>query len=235
MNANSTRLTTNRFSNLCYIVHSRRTRLLNAARGYLLFHISRLTRSLPGFGVPNLTLGQNVRLQRNSSVLCAGPDARIAIGANSIVYEDARLEAYGKGIITVERDSIVGACRIVSRYSVSIGERFLCSWNVFIQDFDSHPADKHVRRAQLEKMVANFLPRFEPMPPVDLTALEGWNFPGEPVCIGDDVWVGANTTILKGARIGDGCIVAAGAVVLRGEYSPGTLIAGNPAKVVKTL
>jgi acetyltransferase-like isoleucine patch superfamily enzyme len=53
--------------------------------------------------------------------------------------------------------------------------------------------------------------------------------------IGDDVWVGANATILKGARIGSGCIVASGAVVLAGSYAERSIIAGNPARVVKTL
>ena len=40
--------------------------------------------------------------------------------------------------------------------------------------------------------------------------------------IGNRVWVGANCTILRGARIGDDCVIAAGSVV-RGDVSPGTM------------
>ena len=40
---------------------------------------------------------------------------------------------------------------------------------------------------------------------------------------------------MKGARIGDGCVVGAGSVVLGRVYPPNSLIAGNPAKIVKTL
>lgn len=42
------------------------------------------------------------------------------------------------------------------------------------------------------------------------------------ISIGERVWVGANCTILRGARIGDNCVIAAGSVV-KGEVPPGTL------------
>ena len=55
-----------------------------------------------------------------------------------------------------------------------------------------------------------------------------------PVVIGDDVWVGAGSIVLRGTRIGDGAVVAAGSVV-RGEVLPYTLVAGTPARVVREL
>jgi maltose O-acetyltransferase len=51
------------------------------------------------------------------------------------------------------------------------------------------------------------------------------------VVIGDGVFVGAGAIILPGSRIGDGSIVGAGAVV-RGDVPAGSLVVGNPAKVV---
>lgn len=53
-----------------------------------------------------------------------------------------------------------------------------------------------------------------------------------PVVIGDDCWIGANSTILAGVTIGDFCIVAAGAVVTK-DVPSGTMVAGNPAMVKK--
>lgn len=53
-----------------------------------------------------------------------------------------------------------------------------------------------------------------------------------PVVIEDDVWVGANVTILKGVTIGRGSVVAAGAVVIR-SCPPYSIIGGVPAKVLK--
>jgi len=54
--------------------------------------------------------------------------------------------------------------------------------------------------------------------------------------IGNDVFIGARAIILKGARIGDGSVVAAGAVVTsRLQAPPLSIIAGNPAKIVGSL
>ena len=51
------------------------------------------------------------------------------------------------------------------------------------------------------------------------------------IVIGDDVWLGANVVVLDGAVIGQGCVVAAGAVV-RGDLEPYSVYAGSPAKRV---
>jgi acetyltransferase-like isoleucine patch superfamily enzyme len=53
------------------------------------------------------------------------------------------------------------------------------------------------------------------------------------VKIGDNVWIGMNAVILKGVTIGDNSVVAAGAVVTK-SIAPNTIVAGNPAIVVKT-
>lgn len=47
--------------------------------------------------------------------------------------------------------------------------------------------------------------------------------------IGDHVWVTCNCSILKGSRIGPGCIVANGTVIHNQQFGPNELIAGNPA------
>lgn len=53
-----------------------------------------------------------------------------------------------------------------------------------------------------------------------------------PVIIEDDVWTGANITILKGVTIGRGSIIAAGAVVTK-SCPPYSIIGGIPAKIIK--
>jgi maltose O-acetyltransferase len=48
------------------------------------------------------------------------------------------------------------------------------------------------------------------------------------------VWIGDRVLILKGSEIGEGCVVAAGAVV-SGKFPPDVLIGGVPAKIIRTL
>jgi acetyltransferase-like isoleucine patch superfamily enzyme len=56
----------------------------------------------------------------------------------------------------------------------------------------------------------------------------------EPVVIGKNVWIGAHATILPGVTIGDGAIVAAGAVVNR-DVAERTMVGGVPAKFIKNV
>lgn len=56
----------------------------------------------------------------------------------------------------------------------------------------------------------------------------------KPVTIGDDVWIGACAVILPGITIGDFCVVAAGAVVVK-DVPPHCLVAGCPAKIIKKI
>jgi len=55
---------------------------------------------------------------------------------------------------------------------------------------------------------------------------------GKGIMVGKNCWIGAKVTVLDGAKIGDGCIIAAGAVV-RGEFPDNVIIGGVPAKVIK--
>ncbi len=56
--------------------------------------------------------------------------------------------------------------------------------------------------------------------------------PTQPIVIGDKVWIGTNVTVLKGVKIGDGCVIAAGSLVTK-DVPANCLAAGVPAKVIK--
>jgi len=53
------------------------------------------------------------------------------------------------------------------------------------------------------------------------------------IVIGGHVWIGCNVLVLKGAHIPDGCVVAAGSVVVSKFTKTNCLIAGNPAQVIR--
>ena len=64
-------------------------------------------------------------------------------------------------------------------------------------------------------------------------ARRDWLHPA-PIVIGDRVWIGSNATVLPGVTIGDGAIVAAGAVVTK-DVAPNTVVAGVPARLLRPL
>ena len=60
---------------------------------------------------------------------------------------------------------------------------------------------------------------------------------GHPTCkgdikVGNDVWIGATSTIMSGITIGDGAIIGAGSMVTK-DVPPFAIVAGNPSKIVK--
>lgn len=55
----------------------------------------------------------------------------------------------------------------------------------------------------------------------------------EPITVGNNVWFASNVVVLPGVTIGDGAVIAAGAVV-RNNVAANTVVAGIPARVIKT-
>jgi acetyltransferase-like isoleucine patch superfamily enzyme len=108
---------------------------------------------------------------------------------------------------------------VLSEQEVRIGNYVFASFNVVIADTDFHPIDPAQRL--LDAIAVSPLARGRARPPI-ATA---------PVIIEDDVWIGPNTTILKGVRIGAGAFLEPGSLVTR-DVPPRARVMGNPAQVV---
>lgn len=218
-------------SKVIRVFKQRPTYIFRYVRGTFLFIF---TRGLQSFFLDcqKVRLHKTVRSQNIQNFLAGSELARIIVDAHTIVYENARIEVYDSGIVQIGESSILGDVRIACRQKITIGKRLLTSWNVLIQDYDPHPTSQELRGIQVEMMTADFSPRYGKRPQV--RSLD-WTPNCKEIIIGDDVWLGANCTILKGSRIGSGSIVAVGAVVTGGDFPERSLIAGNPAKFVKEL
>lgn len=55
-----------------------------------------------------------------------------------------------------------------------------------------------------------------------------------PITIGNNVWLGANVSVMPGVTIGEGCVIAAGSVVTH-DIKPHSLVAGVPARIIKEI
>jgi acetyltransferase-like isoleucine patch superfamily enzyme len=119
-------------------------------------------------------------------------------------------------------------------------------WNLSIGDYTSIPKGSTFYCTRAELKIGNKV-IFGPKPTIItgdhrmdiigkyiIDVLDDEKLPANdlPVVIEDDVWVGANVTILKGVTIGRGSVVAAGAVVTK-SCEPYSIIGGVPAKLIK--
>lgn len=146
---------------------------------------------------------------------------RITIGARSMVRGELFIFAHG-GRIAIGKNCYIGEnSRIWSGGEVTLGNHVLVSHNVSIMDNLTHPLDPLARRQQVASIYASGHPQ-----DIDLD--------DRPVTIGDDAWIGAHAVVLRGVHIGEGAIVAAGAVVTK-DVAPYTIVAGNPAHPIRTL
>lgn len=145
----------------------------------------------------------------------------VTIGDGCIINGKNKYNPIGCGNgcnIIAERGAeiVIGEClgmsnaTIVSRCSVTVGDRVLIGGGVKIYDTDFHSLDHRYRGTAEDKTHAVC----------------------RPVVIGDDVFIGADSFILKGVTIGDRAVIGCGSVVTK-DVSADEIWAGNPARCVR--
>jgi acetyltransferase-like isoleucine patch superfamily enzyme len=147
---------------------------------------------------------------------------QVRIG-NFVSLLDDELTCYEKGQINIGnyvRMSLRG--QIISFKSISIGNYCTFAPDVYIRDTSEQPIDPPERLHQTTRSQGRGI-----LPNRDT---EG--FASAPVKIGNDVWIGECSIILKGVSLGNGCVVAPGSVVTE-SFPAFSLVAGNPARFVR--
>ena len=139
-------------------------------------------------------------------------DLKICIGDNVILNDIATF--CGLKVMDEPRLIIGDNTRVSDRVSIFVGKEVRIGNNCIISsalilDNASHPRDPVRRRNN------------ESVGPEEI----------EPVIIEDDAWLARGSMVMKGVRVGQGAIVAAGAIVTQ-NVEPYTIVAGNPAKKV---
>ena len=112
-------------------------------------------------------------------------------------------------------------------FRIEVGENFFANYNFIVLD------GNYVRIGD-NVWIAPNVGIYAAGHPLDVNdRIAGWEY-AFPVTIGNNVWIGGSVSIIGGVTIGDNAVVAAGSVVIR-DVPANTLVAGNPARVVRKI
>lgn len=157
-------------------------------------------------GNPALTIGKNCHFKKSVNILVTDGGS-VSIGARSSLSDGVKIVVQG-GRLTIAEDVFIGiGCIIVCKESIFIGRGTLIAEYVVIRDQDHNIDSRPVRNS---------------------------GFHTSPIHIGEDVWIGCKASILRGATVGDRCVIGAHALV-KSHIPDDMLAVGTPARVVKRI
>lgn len=151
-------------------------------------------------------------------------DSKIEIGDKTVVCSNSEFTALGvnhptilrtlrkNAFIKIGMDCGISGLTVCAAISVEIGNQCLLGANVTIADTDFHPIRSKNRRYSSKD--------------ADISA--------KPVTIGDNVFIGAGSYILKGVKIGNNSVIGAMSVVTS-DVPSNVIFAGNPAEFIKNI
>lgn len=162
------------------------------------------------YGKNNTVEIRNGALLKNCTFNVSGNNNRIVFGEKTYAYfADLCTEDENNCITIGDRTSLCGKIHLaaIEGTTISVGENCLFSSEIVFRTGDSHSIlDMNGNRTN----------------------------PSRDIRIGNHVWIGHRVLIGKGVQIGDDNIIGTGAVVTKSIQESNTVIAGVPAKVVKT-
>ena len=152
----------------------------------------------------------------------------LEIGTNCMIDGNFVFESE-MGMIKVGDRCHIGNGSLISRSRIVIGNDVTMAWGFTIYDHDSHSVNWDERMNDTVQEYEDVKKYNDPIFSKDWSKVNT-----KPIIINDKVWIGMNVIILKGVTVGEGAVIGAGSVVTR-DIAPWSVVAGNPARVVKIL
>lgn len=173
---------------------------------FLKYRLSHRKLTYKGWSVIHSFKGSTIKIGDKTSLFSSFSSNMLGLYQRCII-----VARYGGKIEIGEHCGISGST-IYAWDSIKIGNYTRVGANCKIIDNDFHPVELEYRHKALNEEHAR----------------------RAPIEIGDDCFIGMNSIILKGTKLGNNVIVGAGSVV-HGAFPDNCIIAGNPAKIVKQM
>lgn len=166
------------------------------------------SKSLNLYGIPVIfkKKGSELNIGENCTIKSSFLSNLIGLSQRTIIVTRT-----SEAKINIGNNVGISGATIYARKGITIGDNTLIGGNVKILDNDFHPIDVEARNLDIKEKIGT-----------------------REVIIGSDCFIGCNSLILKGSKIGSGSVVGAGSVVA-GEFPSNCIIAGNPARMIRSL
>jgi len=146
----------------------------------------------------------------------------VKYGRGASTYLGTMFDVGPQGRVELGEYALVHGARIICDSEVTIGDYALISWNVVFMDTYRLPFSSTERRKALEAVPCR-------SPRIAFSEVNS-----APIRVERNVWIGFDACILPGVTIGEGSVVGAKSVVNE-NVPPYTVVAGNPARVIRQL
>lgn len=154
---------------------------------------------------------------------------KVSIGKNSMLDCNFVFES-DEGTIEVGDNTFInGGTSLISRSHIKIGNYVTIAWGCTLYDHNSHSLDYKERQKDIERQNDDYRNGRSFIDSKDWSVVKS-----KQIVIKDNVWIGFDSVILAGVTVGEGAIIGARSVV-RQDVEPWTVVAGNPAILIKRL
>lgn len=175
-------------------------------------HRTRIFGSINAVNNANIQLGNNV-IAHKSSLISVANGGAVIIADNCSLGQNVILNASENNRVVLGEGTTFYGNVLISG-TVKIGKGVLFANNINVLSTTHCIKGKKTIR-ELDKEYIE----------------EHGSLPNEPITIGNDCWIGLNAVILPGTILGEGCVVAAGAIV-KGDFPDFSIVGGVPGKII---
>lgn len=152
----------------------------------------------------------------------------LTVGIDSIMDCKVIFESESGNVIVGNRNYI-GNSTLICRSEILFEDNIFVAWGCYFYDHDSHSLNYLDRENDIAQQLEDFRNGDLFIKNKDWTTVKS-----KPIRVCSNAWIGMNCLILKGVTIGEGAIVGAGSVVTK-DVAPWTVVAGNPAVLIKEI